>query len=228
MTPGSSATGNTVMVYFYQEFTAGLESITWRVCVTGSPSVRGQIVETSLHRCTYRNHNIHTCAHACLSSHLGRVCVWTVRSRAVWDTWQAAGNGRGRCIKTCEAKLEKERKKYCGAKIRRQEKEKQNILLRKVQTIRHSWWHPQRSISCSDPGTTWKLISFVSSGKQSQQTCPTPETHAGTHTNSNLCLSQSGTKGNEISKVSITACHTSAEMTAPGQIRLGNTRVTLT
>lgn len=179
-------------------------------------------------RCTYRNHNIHTCTHACLSRHLGRVCVWTVRSRAVWDTWQAAGNGRGRCIKTREAKLEKERKKYCGTKIRRQEKEKQNILLRKVQTIRHSWWHPQRSISCSDPGTTWKLISFVSSGKQSQQTCPTPETHAGTHTNSNLCLSQSGTKGNEISKVSITVCHTSAEMTAPGQIRLGNTRVTLT
>lgn len=42
-------------------------------------------------------------------------------------------------VAVCEAKLEKERKKYCGTKIRRQEKEKQNILLRKVQTIRHSW-----------------------------------------------------------------------------------------
>lgn len=157
-----------------------------------------------------------------------RTCMLIKTFRAETHLGQAAGNGRGRCIKTREAKLEKERKKYCGTKIRRQEKEKQNILLRKVQTIRHSWWHPQRSISCSDPGTTWKLISFVSSGKQSQQTCPTPETHAGTHTNSNLCLSQSGTKGNEISKVSITVCHTSAEMTAPGQIRLRNTRVTLT
>lgn len=69
-----------------------------------------------------------------------------------------------------------------------------------MQSIRLSWRHPQRSISCSDPGTTWKLISFVSSTKQSQQTPSAPQTH--THTHSNLCFSQSGNRGNEIWKVS--------------------------
>ena len=76
-----------------------------------------------------------------------------------------------------------------------------------VEVIRHSWRHPQSSISYSVPCTTWKLISFGGAAKQSQQP----------HQKKvfNDCLSQSGSRGNKVSQVSPTAWHASAEKWRP-------------
>lgn len=50
-----------------------------------------------------------------------------------------------------------------------EDKARQNTLA-KCSHWSHSWRHPQRSISNLDSSTTWKLISFVTSAKQSKQT----------------------------------------------------------
>lgn len=137
----------------------------------------------------------HTCMHA-YSAHgheypntLGCLCVCVC-------VWERLGSQQEmtevRVLKLMKKRPKREEQKiYCSMKTRPQIHEK--IFLTAAQTevevIRHSWRHPQSSISCSVPCTTWKLISFGGAAKQSQQ--PHQKVF-------NDRLSQSGNRGNEV------------------------------
>lgn len=154
--------GNTDMVYFYQELTTGPESITLK-CLGGWTE---QCLWTNYGHVCAQMHILgkpqpHTCTHTYpkrdyeYPNALKVVCgdVWDLAGCRKWqrsEYWHTWGTVWKRIDKT-----------YCGMKIR---------LDKTRKYWSHSWRHPQRSISDLDSSTTWKLISFVTSAKQSQQT----------------------------------------------------------